>query len=68
MLDKLDDLSDEDDEVELVLEAVRGAVDVKALFRLLASLDEVIDDLGFDLKLVLQDRSEESNGQEACLV
>ena len=49
MLDELDDLSDEDDEVELVLEAIRSAVDVKALFRLLASLDEVIDDLGLDL-------------------
>ena len=68
MLDKLDDLADEDDEVELVLEAVRSAVDVKALFRLLASLDEVVDDLGLDLQFMLKDRSEESDGQEASLV
>jgi hypothetical protein len=50
--DKFDDLADENNEVKLALEAIGSAVDVEALGRLLASLDKVINNLGFDFELM----------------
>ena len=57
-LDKFDNLADEYDEIELALEVVRSTVDVKALRRLLACFNEVIDNLRLNLEFVLEDRAE----------
>ena len=51
---KFDDLAHEDDEVKLALELTGRAVHIKTLDRLLARLDEVLNDLWLDLELVLE--------------
>ena len=53
-LNNLENLANQYDEVQLALEAVSRAVDIQALEWLLASLDEVIDNLSLDLELVLE--------------
>jgi hypothetical protein len=51
-LSDLEKLTEQDNVVKLVLDRVGMSVDVKALGRLLAVLNEVIYDLRLDLKLV----------------
>ena len=53
--DKFDNFSDQDDEIKLALEAIGRAIDIETLGRLFARLDEVIDNLGFDLEFVFED-------------
>ena len=67
-LNDLRELSHEHDEVELTLETVGCAVDVKTLSWLSACLNEIIYNLDFDLQLVLQHRSEQGKRDESLLV
>ena len=52
---KLDNLSNQNDEVKLALEAIGRAVNIQAFEWLLARLNEVLDDFRLNLELVFKD-------------
>ena len=52
-------LSDKHNEIKLALETVCCAIHVQALQRLSAGVNEVINNLNFDLEFMFEDRSEE---------
>ena len=66
--DKFRKLSDKHNEIKLALEAVCCAIHVQALQRLSAGVNEVVNNLDFDLEFMLEDRSEERQWYEALFM
>lgn len=63
--DVLNQLSDENDVVQMGVETVGGSVNINGLLGLPAVRNEVVYNLDFDLKFTLEDRSEYSERDES---